>query len=329
MFARNPLMENNIRLVYLTTAMATRHQSQRGYADTEMGMKVKPRLFLDFSIMALGEWENMVKELWALSDFLMPGYLCAEKQFTAKHARPILDSREAKSSSEDQEAGALAMETSHNQTLSFILGGVKENVLSDQPRKIIQDHYCELPPLQVQLYEDVTRSQAGQVSTSHSVHVFQALQYLKKVGNHLYFVLTKTCPEYEPVLGHHLANLLHTEHADLGIGTTETGQVVSQHRALVFCQIKTMLDTVETDMLRTYLPGVSYLTLRIHSMELSVTEVRADLLGLPHTEEGGRVELFLPIEEQSVDLDGYVVNLAFLSRGQVIELLKSMLSAQK
>ena len=96
-----------------------------------------------------------------------------------------------------------------------------------------------------------------------------------------------------------------------------------------------MLDTVETDMLRAYVRGVSYLShsmdlvYRIHSMELSVAEVRADLLGLPHTEEGGRVELFLPIEEQSMDLDGYVVNPVSLSRGQVIELLKSMISAQK
>ena len=106
-------------------------------------------------------------ERMALSDFLMPGYLCAEKQVTAKHARPILDSREAKSPSEDQEAGVLAMETSHNQTLSFISGGVKENVLSDLPRQIIQDHYCELPPLQVQLYEDVTRSKVQRKKRDH------------------------------------------------------------------------------------------------------------------------------------------------------------------
>ena len=37
--------------------------------------------------------QNGVNELWALFDFLMPGYLGSEKQFTAKYSRPILNSR--------------------------------------------------------------------------------------------------------------------------------------------------------------------------------------------------------------------------------------------
>merc|ERR1711892_1552354 len=134
--------------------------------------------------------QNGVIELWALFDFLMPGYLGSEKQFTARYARPILNSRDAKSSAKDQEAGALAMESLHRQTLPFILRRVKEDVLSDLPPKITQDYYCELSPLQTQLYEDFTKSQAGQTNNkeasppSANTHVFQALQYLKKVCNH-------------------------------------------------------------------------------------------------------------------------------------------------
>ena len=220
--------------------------------------------------------QNGVVELWALFDFLMPGYLGTEKQFTAKYARPILNSREAKSSSKDQEAGALAMEALHRQTLPFILRRVKEDVLSDLPPKITQDYFCELSPLQVQLYEDFTRSQAGQVGSTGqgNTHVFQALQYLKKVCNHPKLVLTKSHPEYESVLGAHLNgnldNLLNIEHSaklsalkqlltDLGISGEE--QVVSQHRALVFCQLKTMLDILETDLLKAHLPTVTYLRL--------------------------------------------------------------------
>merc|ERR1719481_1966638 len=222
--------------------------------------------------------QNGVLELWALFDFLMPGYLGTEKQFTAKYARPILNSRESKSSSKDQEAGALAMEALHRQTLPFILRRVKEDVLSDLPPKITQDYFCELSPLQVQLYEDFTRSQAGQVaSSSPNTHVFQALQYLKKVCNHPKLVLTKSHPEYESVLGAHLNgnldNLLNIEHSaklsalkqlltDLGIaGNNNEEQVVSQHRALVFCQLKTMLDILETDLLKAHMPSVTYLRL--------------------------------------------------------------------
>lgn len=39
---------------------------------------------------------------------------------------------------------------------------MKEDVLDDLPPKITQDYYCELSPLQEQLYEDFSKSQAHQ-----------------------------------------------------------------------------------------------------------------------------------------------------------------------
>ena len=50
-------------------------------------------------------FQNNVLELWSLFDFLMPGFLGTEKQFAAKYAKPIIQSRDAKSSSKEQEAG--------------------------------------------------------------------------------------------------------------------------------------------------------------------------------------------------------------------------------
>lgn len=46
-------------------------------------------------------------ELWSLFDFLMPGFLGTEKQFYQRFGRPIILSRDAKSSSKEQEAGAV------------------------------------------------------------------------------------------------------------------------------------------------------------------------------------------------------------------------------
>lgn len=43
--------------------------------------------------------------------------------------------------------------------------------------------------------------------------------------------------------------------------STQEQQLVSQHRALIFCQLKAMLDIVEKDLLRTHLPTVTYLRL--------------------------------------------------------------------
>lgn len=41
----------------------------------------------------------------------------------------------------------------------------------------------------------------------------------------------------------------------------QQSQLVSQHRALIFCQLKAMLDIVENDLLRAHLPTVTYLRL--------------------------------------------------------------------
>ena len=49
--------------------------------------------------------QNNVLELWSLFDFLIPGFLGTEKQFQARYGRPILQSRDAKSSSKEQELG--------------------------------------------------------------------------------------------------------------------------------------------------------------------------------------------------------------------------------
>lgn len=65
--------------------------------------------------------QNNVLELWSLFDFLMPGFLGTEKQFNARYSRPILASREAKSSPKEQEAGVLAMEALHRQVSEFKL----------------------------------------------------------------------------------------------------------------------------------------------------------------------------------------------------------------
>lgn len=43
----------------------------------------------------------------------MPGFLGTEKQFNARYSRPILASRDAKSSAKEQEAGELHLKSLH------------------------------------------------------------------------------------------------------------------------------------------------------------------------------------------------------------------------
>ncbi|PNF40724.1 hypothetical protein B7P43_G00685 [Cryptotermes secundus] len=235
--------------------------------------------------------QNNVLELWSLFDFLMPGFLGTEKQFTARYSRPILASRDPKSSPKEQEAGVLAMEALHRQVLPFLLRRIKEDVLEDLPPKITQDYYCELSPLQEQLYEDFARSyahQSLQETLAHTAqsgtiqgntHIFQALRYLQNVCNHPKLVLSPRHPEYDKVvaqLKQQNSSMADIQHAaklpalkqlllDCGIGVPPAGQagelVVNQHRALIFCQLKAMLDILEQDLFKSNMPSVTYLRL--------------------------------------------------------------------
>ena len=86
----------------------------------------------------------------------------------------------------------------HKQVLPFLLRRLKEDVLNDLPPKIIQDYYCDLSEMQKFLYDDFSKSKA-KVSAEDVVqssdepdtkqHVFQSLQYLRKLCNHPALVL--------------------------------------------------------------------------------------------------------------------------------------------
>ncbi len=85
--------------------------------------------------------QNNVTELWALFDFLLPGYLGTERQFHRRYARPILQSRETGrgngggGSAGEQEAGVLALEALHRQTLPFILRRMKAGLEKTRVKK--------------------------------------------------------------------------------------------------------------------------------------------------------------------------------------------------
>ncbi|XP_018593643.1 TATA-binding protein-associated factor 172 isoform X2 [Scleropages formosus] len=264
---------------------------------TKLSKAIK-QLSANFRVILSGTpIQNNVLELWSLFDFLMPGFLGTERQFAARYGKPILASRDARSSSREQEAGVLAMEALHRQVLPFLLRRMKEDVLQDLPPKIIQDYYCSLSPLQVQLYEDFAKSRA-KVNVEDTIssnmapeeedtpklkatgHVFQALQYLRKLCNHPALVLTPMHPEYKRITEHlaaqnsSLRDIVHAPKLsalkqlllDCGLGGTGssdvgTEAVVAQHRVLIFCQLKSMLDIVEHDLLKPQLPSVTYLRL--------------------------------------------------------------------
>jgi TATA-binding protein-associated factor len=184
------------------------------------------------------------------------------------------------------------LEALHKQVLPFLLRRMKEDVLADLPPKIIQDYYCELSPLQKRLYEDFAKQQGNEIqqdteSKEGKQHIFQALQYMRKLCNHPGLVLQPKHPKYDEItsqLKHEGSSIWDIKNApklqaltelliDCGItggvlgaksdveALTSGSGVVSQHRALIFCQVREMIDRVEKDVLKAKLPGVTYLRL--------------------------------------------------------------------
>ena len=233
--------------------------------------------------------QNNVLELWSLFDFLMPGFLGTEKIFMERFAKPIAASRYGKSSSKEQEAGALAIEALHKQVLPFLLRRLKEDVLNDLPPKIIQNYYCDPSDLQRKLLEDFMKKEkpdlmqkASSNEKSDKEHIFQAIRYIRRLCNSPALVLKDGHKQYNDVqrlLSRKNSNIRDVSHApkltalrdlllDCGIGvnpTSEgelaTGSYVSPHRALIFCQMKEMLDIVQNDVIRKLLPSVEFLRL--------------------------------------------------------------------
>ncbi|KAI1617312.1 adenosinetriphosphatase [Exophiala viscosa] len=232
--------------------------------------------------------QNNVLELWSLFDFLMPGFLGTEKVFQDRFAKPIAASRNAKSSSKEQEAGALAIEGLHKQVLPFLLRRLKEEVLNDLPPKILQNYYCDLSDLQRRLFDDFFKKERQTVENSvgsgdkeAKQHIFQALQYMRKLCNSPALVVKEGNKQYEAIqkqLAASKSSLRDVAHApklsalkdllvDCGIGVTNesndmsASNFVSQHRALIFCQMKEMLDMVQNEVLGKLLPSVQFLRL--------------------------------------------------------------------
>ncbi|KAA8644710.1 hypothetical protein EYZ11_012878 [Aspergillus tanneri] len=234
--------------------------------------------------------QNNVLELWSLFDFLMPGFLGTEKVFLDRFAKPIAASRFSKSSSKEQEAGALAIEALHKQVLPFLLRRLKEEVLNDLPPKIIQNYYCDPSELQKKLFEDFTKKEqktlankVGSSEKSDKEHIFQALQYMRRLCNSPALVVKDGHKQYEEVQSYLTAKnsyIRDVAHApklsalrdlllDCGIGIDPPSEgdlgtgasYVSPHRALIFCQMKEMLDIVQSEVLKKLLPSVQYLRL--------------------------------------------------------------------
>ena len=234
--------------------------------------------------------QNDVVELWSLFDFLMPGFLGTEKEFRRAYGVAASRSAAAKKGGGLTEQGALATGRLHKQVMPFVMRRTKDEVLKDLPPKIIQDVYVDLSPMQKRLYDafegsaaktDVEAVVKGAESSGGgaeggagggTAHVFQALQYLRKLCSHPRLVTPpdgKSKSKSAAGLGARAAEAYSPKFRalkqillDCGVGVDK---VVTEpdpegefrtaagggagHRVLIFSQLKSVLDLVEDELL--------------------------------------------------------------------------------
>lgn len=238
--------------------------------------------------------QNNVVELWSLFDFLMPGMLGDESQFMDRYGRAIMAVQPSTSMSNNTSrstAGAkefadaeAKLKNLHKQVLPFLLRRMKEQVLKELPPKIIQDYECDPSSIQRILYEDLFSDaemtkevvdSLEQPEKKAGMHVFQALQYLRKICVHPAMVLTDDHPLREQVATELKTNgwslddlvvapkllLLKELLEECGLGPEGEEELEGEmpHRVLIFAQQKSTLDLIERLVFARHLPQLRFL----------------------------------------------------------------------
>ena len=159
----------------------------------------------------------------------------------------------------------------------------KDQVLKDLPPKIIQDVYVDLTAAQRKMYDSFESSDAksaavravegGGNAEGAAAHVFQTLQYLRKLCSHPKLVSDTTSKKFDPDMRSPKFDALKQILIDCGIGVDVEEEKASGedakpnpaagagHRVLVFSQLKSLLDLVETELFTTQMRDVSWLRL--------------------------------------------------------------------
>jgi TATA-binding protein-associated factor len=197
--------------------------------------------------------QNRLDELWSLFDFLMPGYLGRRMSFFREYEEPIVKGHAPGASRRETEQGERAVGLLRERIGPFVLRRLKSEVAKDLPEKIEQDLPCRLTPDQVALYRQFGESEEARTAVREleergagraQAQILAAFTSLRKICNHpdLMYLSKEVAagkaivplPGYETRAGKlpALADLLDQCRA-------------GGHRALIFCQLTSMLDILE------------------------------------------------------------------------------------
>ncbi len=166
--------------------------------------------------------ENSLSELWSIFDFIMPGYLGTQTQFTERYERPVTRGEES------------AAELLRSKIKPFIMRRMKYEVLSELPDKIENTFYAELESKQKKLYSAylaIAKREVPELSAKgDNMRILSLLMRLRQICCHP----TLIDEAYEGGSG------------KLEMLEELTGQsVAAGHRLLIFSQFTSMLSIIQ------------------------------------------------------------------------------------
>lgn len=188
--------------------------------------------------------QNKILDIWPFFEFLMPGFLGTQAEFTATYQRYLKAKKDSNSVKFKDEYLALKkLNALHKKILPFVLRRLKKDMIQDLPEKIIQDYYVNLTTLQNSLIKNQLECAKNQIEN---------LNFTEKVCSHPVLVDEKWSSESSPKLEALKELLNNCEICE------ESG---ASNKALIFSKSKKVLDLIEKLILTTNFPETLFLRL--------------------------------------------------------------------
>ena len=176
--------------------------------------------------------ENSISEIWSIFEFLMPGFLGSQKEFTKKFVSPI------------SQGDKKSLKKLQKKITFFMLRRLKTDVLSELPEKTEQKLFIDLSPDQKILYQEILNklkkeffNEVGEQNYKKSyIHILAALTKLRQICNHPNLLMKD-----EDYQKYHSGKLL-------AFNELISELISEKRKILVFSQFTSMLDILEEEI---------------------------------------------------------------------------------
>ena len=216
--------------------------------------------------------QNNVMELWALFNFLMPGFLGSENDFEIKYHKKMAQNIKKLNLQEDVQENIFqtSLQEIRKRIKPFILRRLKSEVLKELPEKIISDYNCEMQDEQRKKYEQYNvMYNNNKLNTEKSA--LSVIDKLRKICDHPYLLdntdkKIKTNTEKEEMINKS-GKLIALEELLISLGFESAMKQKSyfnsssyENKLLIFTQMTKMCTLLEI-FFEYKFPGLKILTL--------------------------------------------------------------------